>query len=190
MAQRSVRQPPKGDDWREDWKEAGVLASSAAQRRAIIKAGLDGICAACGVRVLKWHADHAVALHTITPSQLADYPSVLRFWAVGNLQCLGVDCGCHQKKTNLERSSNAKVLRIVKKSAANREKSITSGIYKKQAPKFRIPAQVMRKRRAFAAQQRERARAWRKAQRDRLKTQKKGPRLSPRPHSTPSTRYF
>jgi len=166
---RDVRQPPKGEDWRKDWKAYGVLASSAAQRRAIQARGDDGLCAGCGQRVACWNADHVQPLHNITPSQLADYPAVLRFWAVGNLQCLGVSCGCHSRKTNLERTRNAKVLRIIKKAAPKQHDPAKSKTWGKLWPKPKIPAGTRRKRLAYAARQRERAREWRRAEYQRRK---------------------
>jgi 5-methylcytosine-specific restriction endonuclease McrA len=57
-----------------------------------------------------WQADHIVALHTIPPSQLEDYPACLRFWCADNLQTLCYDH--HTKKTAQEATVRAKVKRI------------------------------------------------------------------------------
>lgn len=133
------RIPPKGDNWLIDWKTAGVLLTSAAQRRAVA-ARDGGKCAGCGQIVKKWQADHIIALHTIPPSHLEEYPACLRFWAVGNLQTLGVTCGCHPKKTAQEAGSRAKVKRIIKKAAGIRKPTpfqpCTKKWQKKAKPKF------------------------------------------------------
>jgi 5-methylcytosine-specific restriction endonuclease McrA len=109
------RKPPKGKYWTYDWRIFGVLHTSAQQRKAVFERD-KGICVKCGLQIgQKFHADHIRALHTLSRSELQNYPSCLKFWALGNLQLLGVACGCHKAKTALEAKSRAKVVRLVRK---------------------------------------------------------------------------
>lgn len=126
------RNPPKVDfNWRHTWKEWGVLATSTAQRKAIW-ARDRGLCAGCNQNVgAAFEADHVLALHTIPPSHLEDYPAVLRYWTIENLQTLGISCGCHAAKSAQEATARAKVKRIIKK----RSPKIISHPFR-QNPKF------------------------------------------------------
>lgn len=98
-------------------KKLNLFLSSKTQRVACFERD-KGVCAGCGETATEWNAEHIFPLHAIPPS--VEYPERLKYWAVGNLQTLGVSCGCHQKKSRGEVIANAKVKRIQKRLAAHK----------------------------------------------------------------------
>lgn len=141
------RKPPKGPNWRKDFKDFGVLTTSAAQRKAVFFKH-NGFCCKCGQRVTKFAADHVRPLHNIPPSHLEDYPNCLWYWSINNLELLCIPC--HAKKSAAERTANAKVKRIIKK----RESYTKKSIYDDKLDT------IKEKRREYARKQYERAKEW------------------------------
>lgn len=111
----SHRNPPKSSaDWRTVWKAHNVLATSAAQRRAIPRLPTGHVeCHYCHKMVTEFDADHMVALHTIPQSKLEQWPECLWYWTIENI--VPACKSCHRKKSANEQTANAKVKRIVKK---------------------------------------------------------------------------
>lgn len=97
-------------NWHPECASAYNLAVNSGTQRAIVYARDKGVCKKCGVPVKMWQADHIVPLHSIPPSQIDDYPGVLRFWCADNLQTLCYPH--HNEKTAQEATQRAKVKRI------------------------------------------------------------------------------
>lgn len=114
----STRTPPKGPDWRNDWKAFGVLATSAAQRKALWQRESEGgiyttiQCHYCSMPLLKrgFEAEHQVPLHLIDRQ---NYPICLAMWSIDQLVATCRDC--HKEKTARETKERAKADRISKK---------------------------------------------------------------------------
>lgn len=132
------RRPPKGETWRLDYREYGVLLSSAAQRRAVY-ARDKGICCDCGTDCgsKNYHADHDRALHALPLSgPRSAYPEILWFWGIKNLRLL---CHrCHLKKTIAENVANAKVRRLVARlTGTRRPRKKVPSLLIRRVPKFK-----------------------------------------------------
>lgn len=140
------RTPPKiAPDWCKVWKAQGVLSTSAAQREAVFERDR-GKCSKCGKITNDWQADHVYPLHNIPPSKLEKWPDCLWFWTLENLATV---CKiCHNLKSSKERTANAKVRRIIKKS-----QKIKKVLTKKEL-------EIQEKRREYARNQRKKAREW------------------------------
>lgn len=126
----NIRQPPKPEGYKEQWKIFGVLASSASQRKELIcKLVMDYVvfggelgsrvmqCAQCRgeFKAKTIHAEHIFPLHLVDRT---DYPACLRYWSITNLEPVCVDC--HKIKTKREVKANAKVKRIVARNTGTR----------------------------------------------------------------------
>lgn len=107
---RNLRTPPKSETWRQDFKDWGVLASSASQRNAVF-ARDGGKCWDCKQITPDWQADHDLGLHNIPIS--TPYPQILKYWSLSNLVCRCYPC--HLLKTNAEAGARAKTKRLFNK---------------------------------------------------------------------------
>ena len=98
----SVRIPPKvGKKWRADWKACEVIASSKAQRLALVKRD-GGMCCKCKALGKPWHAEHSFTLELVNRG---DYPNCLKYWSMEYLETVCV--GCHAPKTKREAKARA-----------------------------------------------------------------------------------
>lgn len=128
MSGLGYRTPPKGETWRIDWKEWGVLSTSAAQRKALF-ARDGGVCRHCGKHYgnHEWEAEHAFPLHAVR----GEYPAILRFWSLENLE---TRCrACHRIKSASEAKARAKIVRIRKRLDGTRR------------PRRKVPSRPLRK---------------------------------------------
>lgn len=98
-------------NWHPECAAAYSLAINSGSQRATVWQRDKGVCKGCGGTHQQWQADHIVPLHSITPSQLEDYPNCLRFWSIENLQTLCTN-PCHNAKSAAEATIRAKVKRI------------------------------------------------------------------------------
>lgn len=103
------RMPPKGDNWKADHKNFGVLKTAHAQRKALCaRSGLPIYCAKCHKATLSPEAEHVYPLWLVDRE---DYPACLRFWSISNLEF--VCQTCHAPKTAREAKARAKIKRIL-----------------------------------------------------------------------------
>lgn len=121
-------------------KEPGLLLTSAAQRKAV-HARDGGKCAGCGSTGVPWCADHVKPLHSIPA--WAEYPAALDFWRINNLQTL-CDAVCHKAKTIGEVIANAKVKRIILKTAGIKKPTRKFTPVPKKWPQKKKPTRVSR----------------------------------------------
>lgn len=117
----NCRTPPKKRGWQKLWRQYGVLATSAQQRKALATEKRNA-CAGCGCAcfgltpegkllvLAPYHAEHEWPLELVDRN---DWPHCLWFWSIHNLRWM---CAyCHKIKTAYEAKARAKIKRIAAK---------------------------------------------------------------------------